>query len=275
MPGASQYTALRITRGRSSAAGVARGSLLIEQEAWSPYVAKLTKGGAVAYLQALLFGEPEDAPPSNCGIGPDGRITAEVYTYPDPPDLLYRVAATHGSVGLGAVEDLKYTEVVQVQGERTPALRYPTRSITSAEWVRDAYTRLGVTVPVNPVFIADGRVTLDAAGLYGTMLVTYQVRRRRHTVTIPPRTDDPDNRFKSFVYAIWDGGNAVAEFKLPADAEDSQTSAAGGRCNTDYLSALGNGYGIAGLQIADDDDPPVAKPEDINYTIDYCSGAVR
>lgn len=271
----SQYTALRITRGLSSASGIARGSLLIEQEAWSPYVGYLTRGGAVAYLQALLFGEPEDAPPPNCGIGPDGRITAEIYTYPDPPELLYNIAATNGSVGLGAVEDLNYTEIIQVQGERTPALRYPTRSIISAEWVRDAYTRLGVTVPVSPLAIADGRVTLDAAGLYGTMLVTYRVHRRRHTVTIPPLPDDPDNRFKSFIFANWDGGNAVAEFKPPADAEDSASSEADGRCNTDYLSALGNGYGIAGLQIADDDDPPVAKPEDINYTIDYCSGEVR
>lgn len=254
----SEFLPLRISR--SLAGRETKNRVLLEQEPWDPYVGMLTKGGAFAYIRNLLFDEG-DGVQENCGVDADGWITGSVYAYPDPAALAYKIGVSHGKLGPRIETELQYAELLQIQNETEPELRYPTTSIISASWVTDALAKDGETMPRPAISTAGGRVRI-AAKTYGTILVIYRVIRHTYQVWISPRPTAAENKYQSFIYAIWDGGNNVIEYKPPADAED------GGRCNS--LAR----YGEGGTEPPTDCEPPHASPEDLHYDVDYCTGEV-
>lgn len=246
----SEYLPLRITR--STSARDTSASVLLEQEPWDRYVGLLTRGGVVVYLRSLLFDEP---PQEEKCAALDGVVGGIVYAYPDPPGLAYHLGISHGEAGERIVSELEYAEVLQIQNEQRPSLRYPTGEILSATWVTDAFAADGESLPRPAVSIAGGQIVI-AAPVYGTLLVIYRVTRHTYRVRIAARPTAPENKYQSYVYAVWDGGNNFIEYQPPVDAEDD------GRCNN---SRRGDGD----ISAPDRCEPSV-YPEDIWRYWDYC-----
>lgn len=226
--------------------------VLLEQEAWDPYVGFLTKLGVVAYLNKLLFEGPDVEP--NCGW--DGSsFSKQIYAYPSRPELNYLAGCSHGTLGPQRVQEVDYTEAIQCNLELEPQLKYPALSVTRFAWVGDAYSPLG-DVLTRPT------VTINATGIkiaekvYGTLLVTYKVCRHIYSIAIRPRIGATENKLQSFVYACWDGGNTYLEIEAPVGAED-------GECNT---------FGSGGDHFTSSPSKPQSVPsEDTNIYIDYCT----
>jgi len=252
----SEFLPFRITR--SLARSETKNRILLEQERWDPYIGMLTKGGVVAYLHGLLFGE-ESGVEKRCGVDEEGNVSSDIFAYPDPPDLGYHLGISHGVLGPRVITDLVYAELLQIQGVTEPALRYPTREILSAEWVTDAFAVDGEALPRPVVSITDGRVRI-AQAVYGTMLVIYRVVRHSYAATISPRPEAAENRYQSYIYAVWPGGTNYRAYELPPAVEN------GGRCNL-------NGDDVD-IDSPDGCRPPSVRPEDLHYDVDYCDGTV-
>jgi len=229
------------------------GGVMLEQEPWDPNMGYLTKAGAVAYLNALLFGDPEEDLIENCGAD----VQSTVYAYPEPSNLQYSIAITHGVLGEAREEILEYAEVIQVQQETDINLQYPTTNVISAEWLTDAFNLDGDTLPTPDIIISGGSVAVESR-VDGSLYVIYEVFRHIYSVAVPEREDAEENNYQSHIYAVWAGGNNVIEYDLPADLED------GGSCN--------NFVGSGVVFPPDEPEPPRAYPEDQQKYTDYCTG---
>lgn len=262
------YQNLRITRSLSG--GESAGSVLIEQDAWKPYTGLLTKAGAVAYLHSLLFGEPDDAPTENCGASDGNIATGTVYTYPNPPELLYKLSVSNGSFVGYMAEVLQFSEIVQFQNTAEVSLRYPTRTILAAEWLSK-----GEDLP--DIITTGGRVRTKTPVL-GSAMVVYQVVRHSREVSVNPRPGATENTYQNFIYAVWDGGNSYKEYVPPADVEEGSIGAEFMRCNSawqslaDLLAALGLGTTTGGTDITLNPQGPPKAPSlgDTEKFWNYC-----
>lgn len=265
------YQSLRITRGLSG--GESAGNVLIEQDAWEPYTGLLTKAGAFSYLRSLLFGEPDDAPLADCGAsgGVDGNAaTGTVYTYPDPPELIYQLHVSNGSFVGYMAEVLQFSEIVQFQNTTEAALRYPTRTILAAEW-------LSKVDGLPDIITTGGRVRTKKPAL-GSVMAVYEVARHRRDVSVFPRLGATKNSYQNFIYAVWDGGNSYLEYKPPPDAQEGTGGAYLMRCNpswgsiADLLAALGLGTTLGGTDITlnPQELPKAPSLGDIEKSWNYC-----
>lgn len=233
------------------------GNVLLEQEPWDKYVGYLTRAGAVAWLDAMLYGDPEEDLTEHCGIDTAGNVAGVVYAYPEPVSLNYLAGISHGRLGPRRIDKLPYSEVLQVQLETEPALKYPTDKIFSAEWLTDAFTNDGATLP-RPAVDISGKRPRIAGAIFGSLLVVYEVVRHTYTVTISARPASVEKAYQSHVYAVWDGGTRAMEYQPPDEA------AAGGRCN--------GRYGVGTINDSPYD-PPTVQPKDIERQWDYCSNS--
>lgn len=226
--------------------------VLIEQEPWDPFIDTLTKLGAVAYLNKLLF-DKGDGAKLNCSTL-DGLCSPMLYVYPSRPDLVYRLAVTWGNLGKRTIKKLAYTEVIQSSLEDRFNPKYPTEEIIKCVWAGDAYNKDGELIGLPEVTIVGDEIRLSEK-VYGTMLVTYWVYQHRYGVAIRNRPAAIENKMQSFAYAIWKGGNKVEKIKIPDMAES-------GKC--------ANGGGI-GHFTREPKDPGPVDPEDERIYIDYCT----
>lgn len=236
----------------SPSRGVNDDSVLLEQEAWDPYVGFLTKLGVVAYLNKLLY-QGDDLEP-NCAY--DGSSYSKtIFAYPSRPDLNYIIGCSWGTLGPRRVQEVDYTEAIQCNLELGPQLTYPALSVTRYSWVGDAYSPEGDILTRPSVTINDHGIAI-AEKVYGTLLVTYRVCRHLYSIAIRPRSDAEENKLQSFVYACWDGGNTFIEVEAPAGAEEDQ-------CNN---------FGSGGDHFTTGDDVPQSvPPEDQTIWKDYCT----
>jgi len=227
--------------------------VLLEQEAWDPYVNYLTKAGVYAYLNKNLFEAPDTV--ENCS-GTTGLYTKKVFAYPSPSTLPYRLGFSHGFLGLQIIEDLIYTEAIQCNLETELTPKYPAVSITRWEWVGDAYDQDGTIVQKPSVVMGDKVLTLSQP-IYGTVLVSYWVIRHTHQVTITKRAGAEENAMTSFAWAVWTGGNTYIKLEAPDGADDEN-------CNN---SVTGDSHfeHVPGS-------PGYVDGEDEIHEFDYCSG---
>jgi|GEM_PF-7075193 hypothetical protein len=223
----------------------------LEQEPWDPYIGSLTRFGVLAYLNAMLF-QADEPEPYCAGDSP----TLTVYAYPSRADLNYLAGASWGTLGPRRVQEVLYTEALQLDLELEPELKYPALSIERYVWVGDAYSPAG-DVLVRPAVTISGSGITIAEKVYGTLLVTYRVCRHLYSLAVQPRPDAEENRLQSFVFTCWDGGNNYIEIEAPEGAEE-------GACN--------NRGGSTFNPIWDDYTPDHVEPEDINVDVDYCTG---
>ena len=230
--------------------------VLLEQEAWDPYINYLTKAGVIGYLNAKLFNAPQ--PASNCASA-DGSYTTTLYAYPSQADLTYAARVSWGVIGdrMGGVVD--YTEVIQCDLLTEIRPKYPAVSITRYEWIGDTYDREGSLIPKPEVTLGEQDLTLSQP-VYGTLFVTYKVVQHRYPVAVSPRPEAVENKLTSFAYALWSGGNEFMELEAPDGAE-------GGECN----GALKGGSSI-NFNEGDPDNPGYVDGEDEIHEFDYCTG---
>jgi hypothetical protein len=248
---------------------------MLEQEPWDPYTGHLTAAAAVAYLDALLYGDPDAELSEMCGTDKYGTMYGAIYVYPSPQTLNYRLAVTNGSLGMMRLENLTHREVLQVNMATDPPLRYPASLIFSATWLSGAWAVDGTELPAPAVDISGSRPHL-AFPVVGSLLVVYKVVRHQYEVIIPPRTEATENIYQSHVYAVWNGGTRVMEFTTPPGISKTDSAV---RCNNSLNTWM---YGIdplTGLKLGDSDfidhpdDPPTVKPEDESKYWDYCANA--
>lgn len=235
--------------------------VLLEQEEWGPNVGMLTKAGAIAYLDALLFGDPEEDLEENCGVATDDLIKTYVYAYPYPANLAFDIHITHGTLTSQTFQQEVYSEIINVQQDTELDLKYPAVSIISAEWVANAYDANFNKLSGVPLTISGNKV-LVGQKVFGSVLVKYNVVRYRYRASVPLREDDTDEGYNSYIYTIWDGGNNVIKFEPSEDA-----TLEGSNC--------GNRFGE--LTVGDDGDdrvPPYADGEDIIKYRDYCQDCI-
>lgn len=228
--------------------------VLLEQEAWDPYVNYLTKAGVIGFLNARLF---QAAPvQENCSAA-DGSYAKTIYAYPSPAGLAYRLGCSHGSLGPREISILDYTEAIQCNLQTELTLKYPPLSITSYDWVGDAYDETGTIIQRPAVTIRETALTL-AMPVYGTLLVTYQVMQHRTQVEVTPRDGALENRLTSFAFAVWSGGNTAMELEPPDGAEE-------GVCGSSIT------YGSVHFTTGDPGVPDSVPPENETISIDYCT----
>lgn len=223
----------------------------LEQEPWDPYIGALTRFGVLAFLNSIAFSGPEPDP--YCG---GDNFSLEVYAYPSRPDLKYLIGCSWGKLGDCRPQELLYTEAIQCNLELEPKLKYPALEVTKFAWVGDAWSPTGEQLQ-RPSVTIDGTGIRIAEKVYGTLLVTYKVRRDRYWLALSPRPGAQENKLQSFVYACWNGGNTHIEIKSPEGAE-------AGECNNAWSSSM---------DIVDDRQPPDhVDPDDEYVDVDYCSG---
>jgi hypothetical protein len=246
------------------------GSVLLEQESMDPYTGHLTKLQALAWMRKIAFGG--DDPASNCpGDGPG--YEKALYAYPWPIDLRYRAHLSSGTMTGPIVEQIEFTELVQCNLTRQPALRYPAMSITSHEWVGDTYAATGEIVPRPQVTIRNNLLRLSAE-VYGSLRVSYMVCRHTYLAAVQPRVQYAEQVLQAFLVAVWSGGTAYIELEAPATAEDGECDSRWnpGTGAFDYLlgGVPGSGSSIDGGTEDDDDYGPVPAEDETVY-IDYCT----
>lgn len=231
--------------------------VLLEQDEWDSYTGYLTRMGALAYLNNLLFGDEDDAEEENCGVDLDGHVRKNVYAYPDPANLHYLIGLSHGEMGPQTVEELEYAEVLNLQADQEAGLKYPCFGIISTSWIVDAYDSEGSPQHRPAVRITGGTQPKFLISTYGALLVTYRVIRHSYAIDVPPRENAGENSLQSFVWAVWPGGNDYMEVDLPDDQEP-------GDCNN---SIRGQGH----IGYNGPNRPNSVPPEDEDVYIDYCT----
>ncbi|MFA6135482.1 MAG: hypothetical protein WC869_15830 [Phycisphaerae bacterium] len=228
--------------------------VLLEQEAWDPYINYLTKAGVFAYLNARLFQAP--APPAFCSAA-DGSYSKTVFAYPSPAALPYQIGVAVGVISECSIAFLDYAEAIQcdLQAELTP--KYPVQEITSYEWVGDAYDQNGAVIP-RPAVRISGKALALSQPVYGTLLVVYKVIQHRYTVSITPRPGAKENRLTAFAWAVWNGGNTYLDVEAPSGAK-------GGVCQGSIDT------GSAHMEEMPDGVPGSVSPDNETHYIDYCT----
>lgn len=274
---ASDQHSLRVSLNSPLASAAAGGSVLLQQEAWDPYVGQLTKMQVFAWLSKIIF---QTAIPSGyCPPGFPG-FSKTIYAFPSSPSLNFKVGCSNGSLHDGHVEILDYTELVQVNLNRNPPLKYPAMSISSYAWDGDVYNKIGEMVGHPDISLIDNSLSLRDT-VYGSLRVTYKVYRYTYILSVQPREEYQEKKFQSFIYAVWGGGTTYIEVEAPVGAEQEEIP-----CN----NILGGGIGqfspfgvIPGStelgesgEFSDDENPYAGKVtgEDETQYIDYCSGEV-
>lgn len=228
----------------------------LEQKPWESNVGKLTKGGVWAYLDSLLFGDPEEDLEENCGMNTDGSVNSTIYAYPFPFELPYYINSTRGTLGEKQINQLQYSEIIQVQSGTAPSTTYQTDNIISADWIFDPIDTNGNIKPQPSITWNGGKLDDISDGIYGSILIVYDVVQHVYPFTIFSDEELTENKYSSFIYAVWEGGNNVIEF-VPSD------DAIGDSCK--------NRGEVVNISDPDPSGEPTAYPEDQYIDWDYCS----
>jgi len=275
MSAASRHS-LRLALPTGQRAPVSGGSLVLEQESWSPYLGHLTKVAAVGWLRKILFGGPELD--ENCsGEGPG--FEKNLYAYPSPPHLNYRASLSYGALAGPFVDVREFSELVQVSLTRTPPLKYPAQQIMSFEWVAETYSATGEVIAPPSVTVRNNSLSLSST-VYGTLRVSYIVERHIYTAYVEPRLEYGETSLQSFLVAVWAGGNASLDIEAPADAKSGECKNRPGSPASyfDYVPrSLTNDGGLTSGDSDSDSDTGEDSPYgpvdgfDSEEYIDYCT----
>lgn len=267
---------LRVALGSPLAATAARGgSVLLQQEAWDPYVGHLTKMQVFAWLSKIIF--QTAAPAGFCPPDAPG-FAKTIYAFPSPASLNFKIGCSNGNLTPGLVEILDYTELVQVNLSRNPPLKYPAMSISSYAWDGDVYNKKGEMVGPPDILLINNSLNLRQE-VYGSLRVTYKVYRNTYTLSVQPREEYQEKNFQSFIYAVWGGGTTYIEVEAPVGSEQEEVP-----CNNILGGGINGGLGQFGVlgatpgsttggELETEDDPYQGQVSgsDENRYIDYCT----
>lgn len=258
---------LNVTLGRRLSA-LEEGSLVFEQEPWSPNMGYLTKVAAVALVGRILGFTSDPAP--FCGDDGEG-YSKKIYAYPCPSDLRYDINISSGTIGGRVVELKEFSEEMRINYNLTNQLRFCVSSLISYEWIGDTFDLKGQAVSKPTVTIDSGVVTVSKK-IYGVLRIKYEVYRHVYEARVRPIITADENSLVCYIYAVWDGGNGYLEVDPPPGAEEKV-------CNN--RRDFGTGIpldGIDGSEFGDttirepNGTPRCVRPQDETVEEDYCSG---
>lgn len=251
------------------------GYVMLAQESWEPYVGHLTKLQAIGWLTKFIFAGPD--PASFCpDIIGDGYAKT-IYAFPSKDNLNFRIGCSNGTITQGAIQYLDFTELIQVNLDKTPSLKYPALRLTSYIWEGEVYNSKGEVV-TPPQINLNSHAPILSASVYGSLRLTYQTFRHTYTVTIQPRAEYQENKFQSFIWAIWNGGTTWIEVEAPLGAESDSSAMS---CLSKYDGSAGQFSPVAGTTgktilpsgFDGSEEEPFGKVEgeDETVNIDYCT----
>lgn len=271
-----QAAALDMVLGGPDDASSGTGYVLLQQEAWDPYIGRLTKMQTFAWLSKIIF--QTATPTSYCPPAAPG-FAKTVYAFPSDPGLRFQIGASNGNLVPGPVEILDYSELVQVNLLKNPPLKYPAMAIKSYAWENETFNKKGDEVPLPAVRIINKKPVIDAS-VHGSLKIVYQVYRYTYTLTIQPRDEYQEKKFQSFLWAAWSGGTKFIEIEAPlgavGDAVSCNNLLGSGVGQFDPFGALPGSTTAGDGELDTDDEEPFGKVsgEDENVDIDYCSQKV-
>lgn len=251
------------------------GFLLLQQEAWDPYVGQLTKMQVFAWLSKIIF--QAATPSAYCPPDAPG-FSKTIYAFPSTPDLNFKIGCSNGQLNSAIIEIIDFTELVRVNLNRNPALKYPALSVISYAWEGDVYNKKGEIVGSPDIRLVNKSPILRQ-DVYGSLRVTYTVYRYAYTLSVQPREEYQEKKFQSFVYAVWQNGSTYLEVEAPVGAEQEKIP-----CNNILGGGINGGIGqfgafgvvpgsTTGGELETDDDPyqgRVSGSDEDRY-IDYCT----
>ena len=115
--------ALTLTYGLSAAAGEPADLLRLEQEPWSAYTGKITKGEMIRWLGAMVGGAEYESR-VDCGLAGD-QLVSTIYAYPYEADLIYQLHTSWGLLSERRVEMQEIRELVQFKLKTEERTDYP------------------------------------------------------------------------------------------------------------------------------------------------------
>jgi len=192
--------------------------------------------------------------------------------------LVFNCGLSHGTIREHTMQELDYSELIQVNLQRNPQLSYPPLEIRNYAWDGDVYNKLGELVP-DPIVSLLNKIFTVNGEYYGSLRVNYRVLRHTFVVEINPRTEYAENKFQSFFLSVWDGGNTFLEIEAPLTAKDkveckNRWGDGLGVLSQTGLLAVGDTTIGSETSIEDDELEEYqrkVKPEDEEKNIDYCT----
>lgn len=236
------------------------GSIAIEQESWGDKIGKVTKLDLINTLSNDILGTVTSTD-IDCGTDDDGSsYCCVVYAYPSPPDLLFNMGITSGSLDQPRREEVEVTELISFKLTSEENSRYPTEEILSFTWGDFILDGNGSTIQA-PEVTLDGDFIILSSPVYAVATITYKTVRYVYTAKVVARDDSDVNVFQSVVYATWDGGVELESLGAPPNAEESYSS---------QTTCEGNTNLIVDPDEPEDDNTPKVKGENETVYLDYC-----
>lgn len=234
--------------------------LFIEQGDPEPGEGYLSRAGMFLALLDLVENQ-DPAERTNCLSG--GRGTT-LYVYRYDLSLPYTLHVTHGELGDRRVEDdLVFTEKIRVNMQGEVNLKYPNFGVVDTAWLGGkVWDKDGMEIsPPAPTTTSSSVIFPDR--LYGTLLISYKIKRDAYFLPLVARPEAEENKYSSVAYAVHRGGVDWMEIRIPEQLEKTGKVCYGGG------GTLGGHEGPE-----DPDGPPSAPHADAEIGIDYCSQEV-
>lgn len=200
--------------------------LRLEQEKWSVYTGKISKGEMIRWLGAMVRNTPYQSR-IDCGVKGD-QLVCTLYAYPYTPELNYQLYTSWGTLSDRRAETIEIRELVQFRLTVEERTDYPVRRILGVDWADECYGSEGEIVSP-PVLSVDRETLFCDSPVYGTAEVRYLCERHTYTLNATRRETAIDNQWSAVVVGVYDGGLSWTKIKMPHGVEQLQTDADCGR----------------------------------------------
>ena len=208
--------ALTLIYGLSSADREPADLLRLEQEPWSIYTGKITKGEMLRWLSAAVSDTDYESN-VDCGMSGD-QLVSTIHAYPYEADLIYQMHASWGQLSERRVEMQEIRELVQFRLTTEERTDYPVRRILGVDWDDDCYGPEGEIV-APPTLSADRETISCGAPVYGTAEVRYLCERHVYALNAPRRETAIDNQWSAVVVGVYEGGITYLITEMPPGIE--------------------------------------------------------
>lgn len=170
---------------------------------------------------------------AQCGKNPDGSITATIYVFKTPVDLIYNLVASRGSfLGDPITESTEKEESLNFHLETSVSLGYIVDELISLEWEGDVYDSSGSVIQSDLPLVVGTELVVNEP-VYGTVRIKYTVFGDTWFLNIPQREEASADEYRSTVHAFY-GMNQVETIEIsPPNLESLCTERVSWSYNSD------------------------------------------